>query len=304
MTKPNLKVNVCKVEFANPVIAASGTFGFGKEYGELFPLKLLGGIATKGTTPLPRAGNLTPRIAETASGILNSVGLENPGIERFMSRDLPYLSASGTKIIANIAGNTVEDYKLMASRLDGLVDMIEMNISCPNVKQGGIAFGIRPESVYDITKAVKPYCPTTPLIVKLSPNVASIAENAIAAEEGGADCISLINTLTGMAVDAKKRRPVLANITGGLSGPAVKPVALRMVYEASKAVKLPIIGMGGIMSAEDIVEFLLVGASAVEIGTATISDPLALPKIIGELEKYLTENNIEAINALIGALII
>lgn len=304
MTKPNLKVNICKVEFANPVIAASGTFGFGKEYGELFPLKLLGGIATKGTTPLPRAGSLTPRIAETASGILNSVGLENPGIERFMSRDLPYLSASGTKIIANIAGNTVEDYKLMASRLDGLVDMIEMNISCPNVKQGGIAFGIRPESVLDITKAVKPYCPTTPLIVKLSPNVASIAENAIAAEEGGADCISLINTLTGMAVDAKKRRPILANITGGLSGPAVKPVALRMVYEASKAVKLPIIGMGGIMSAEDIVEFLLVGASAVEIGTATISDPLALPKIIGELEKYLTENNIEDINALIGALII
>ncbi len=298
-----MKINICSVVFANPIIAASGTFGFGREYGEMFPLSLLGGIATKGTTLNPRAGNALPRIAETACGILNAIGLENPGVERFLAHELPYLRASGTKIIANIAGDTEEDYQLMASRVAGLVDMIEMNISCPNVKAGGMAFGVRAESVFEITKAVKPHCATTPLIVKLSPNVASISENAIAAQEGGADCISLINTLTGMAIDIRRKRPILANITGGLSGPAVKPIALRMVYEAAQVVKLPIIGMGGIMNASDVVEFLLAGASAVEVGTATISDPFMLPKIISELEQYLIDNNIANVAALTGALI-
>ncbi len=302
MNRPSMSVNICGVELVNPVIAASGTFGFGREYSEFFSLDILGGISTKGMTLQSKAGNPTPRIAETASGMLNAVGLQNPGVEAFLKKDLPYLKASGTRIIANIAGNTEEDYQNMAARLSGKVDMLEMNISCPNVKEGGIAFGIYPDSVYNITKAVKPYCGNTPLIVKLSPNVASISDNAKAAEAGGADCISLINTLSGMSVDIKQRKPILANITGGLSGPAIKPVALRMVWEAAKAVKLPIIGMGGIMSAEDAIEFLLVGASAVQIGTASISNPLAIPNIIAGLEKYLVENKIEDIRTLTGAL--
>lgn len=303
MSNPLMKVNICGVEFNNPVIAASGTFGFGREYSELYPLNLLGGIATKGMTLLPKAGNDTPRIAETASGILNAVGLQNPGVDYFIKNDLSFLKASGTKIIANIAGNTQEDYQRMAAKLANKVDMLELNISCPNVKQGGIAFGIHKESVYSITKAVKPYCGNTPLIVKLSPNVASIAENALAAAEGGADCLSLINTLTGLAIDIVRRRPILANITGGLSGPCVKPVALRMVYEVAKAVNIPIIGMGGITSAEDVIEFLLVGATAVQIGTANFSNPYAMPNIIKGLEQYMKDNKMQDINELKGALI-
>ncbi|NCA66626.1 MAG: dihydroorotate dehydrogenase [Clostridia bacterium] len=303
MIKPSLKVNICGIEFNNPVIAASGTFGFGREYSEFYPLSLLGGISTKGTTLKYRAGNLTPRIAETASGMLNAVGLQNPGVDAFIEKELPFLRASGTRIIANIAGNTPEDYMAIAERLNGKVDMIEMNISCPNVKVGGIAFGILPESVNSITRAVKAYCTLTPLIVKLSPNVASISENAKAAAEGGADCISLVNTFTGMAIDIKKRRPLLSNITGGLSGPCIKPIALRMVYEACKAVKIPVIGMGGIMTASDAVEFLLVGAQAVQVGTANISNPLAIPQIIEGLERYLAENKINDINELIGGLL-
>lgn len=288
----SMKVNICGIEFSNPVIAASGTFGFGREYSEFYPLNILGGIATKGLTLKYKAGNATPRIAETASGMLNAVGLQNPGVNRFIENELPFLKDSGTRIIANIAGNTQEDYIKIAQKLDGLVDMLELNISCPNVKEGGIAFGILPESVKAITIAVKQSISKTPLMVKLSPNVASISDNAIAAEEGGADCISLVNTFTGMAVDIKRKKSVLANITGGLSGPAIKPIALRMVYEAAKAVKIPVVGMGGIMTAEDVIEFIMVGASAVQVGTANLSSPHAMQTIIQELEQYLLTNNI------------
>lgn len=301
---PDLKVTICGVEFSNPLIAASGTFGFGREYAEFFPLDAIGGVSTKGLTLAPRAGNPTPRIAETPSGILNAVGLQNPGVERFISEDLAWLKSTGTKVIANIAGSRTEDYEQMAERLDGLVDMLELNISCPNVKEGGIAFGIYPETVRQISRAVKNHCKKTPLIVKLSPNVASVRDNAVAAEEGGADCISLVNTFTGMAIDVRRRKPIIANVTGGLSGPAIRPIALRMVYEASKAVKIPVIGMGGIASAEDVVAFMLAGASAVQVGTANISDPLAMPKIAADLEKYLIQNRIEAVRELTGGLII
>lgn len=300
MNKAPLKVNICGKEFANPLITASGTFGFGREYGEFYPLQLLGGIATKALTLKPREGNPTPRIAETASGILNAVGLQNPGVDKFIEKELPFLKQTGVNIIANIAGSTQEEYMALATKLDNLVDMIELNISCPNVKEGGMAFGILPESVKNITQLVKSHLLNTPLIVKLSPNVASISDNAIAAEEGGADCISLINTLTGMAVDILRKRPVLANITGGLSGPAIKPIALRMVYEAAKSVKIPIIGMGGIMSAEDVLEFLMVGASAVQIGTANFSNPLALPVILEDLKQYVIKNDIKNIKDICG----
>ncbi len=295
-----LKVDICGVSFVNPIIAASGTFGFGREYSEFYPLSILGGISTKGLTLLKREGNPSPRIAETASGILNAVGLQNPGVQRFIEEELPYLKQSGTKILANIAGNTEEDYVQIAKRLEGLVDMIELNISCPNVKEGGMAFGIKPQSVKNITRLVKAQLQNTPLIVKLSPNVASITDNALAAEEGGADCISLINTLTGMAVDIKRQRPLLANVTGGLSGPAIKPIALRMVYEVCKAVKIPVIGMGGIMSATDVIEFIMVGARAVQVGTANLANPKAMQIIIEELEKYMQQHNITDINDICG----
>ena len=298
----NLSVELCGKKLKNPLIVASGTFGFGREYGEFYSISLLGGVSTKGLTLLPREGNDAPRIAETPTGILNSVGLQNPGVEAFLRDDLPYLKQHDTCIIANIAGSSYDDYCRMAEILSGSgVDMIEMNISCPNVKAGGVAFGVRPESVREITERVKGVC-QVPLMVKLSPNVACIGDNAAAAEDGGADCISLINTITGMAVDLKSRRPILANVTGGLSGPCVKPIALRMVYECAQRVKIPIVGLGGITSAEDVIEFLLCGARAVQLGTVNLTDPLAGKRILEGLTNYLIQNKIEDINELVGAL--
>ena len=299
----DLRVNICGIEFENPIIAASGTFGFGREYDELYDISVLGGVSTKGLTLQPKLGNPAPRIAEGSSVVLNAVGLQNPGVNSFIKNNLEWLK-SKTKVIANIAGNTVEDYCAMADRLNGLVDMLELNISCPNVKEGGIAFGILSKSVEEVTKAVKAKCTKTPLIVKLSPNVASISDNAKAAAAGGADCISLVNTFMGMAVDIKSRKPILSNITGGVSGAGIKPIALRMVYEVCKAVKVPVIGMGGIMTAQDVIEFLLVGASAVQVGTANLCDPLACVKIIDGLKQYLKDNKISKVTDLVGQLII
>lgn len=300
MSKVNLSVNICGIEFKNPLIAASGTFGFGREYNEFYPISILGGISTKGTTLKPRLGNKTPRIAETPSGILNAVGLQNPGVEHFIEYDLPFLKQSGTRIIANVAGSTLSDYEEIGERLNGLVDMIEMNISCPNVKEGGVAFGIKPQSVEEVTKRVKAKTPDTPLMVKLSPNVASISDNARAAETGGADCISLINTLTGMAIDLERRKPILANVTGGMSGPAVKPIALRMVYEAVKSVNIPVIGLGGISNYRDVLEFMLVGARAVQVGTANFTNPMVMPEILSGIEEYMIKNGIDDINDIVG----
>lgn len=299
----NTKVNICGIEFKNPVITASGTFGFGREYSEYYDLGLLGGICSKGLTLLPRDGNDGIRIAETPSGMLNCVGLQNPGVEYFIKYDLPFMKKLGTVIIANAAGNTLSDYEQITERLsDTDVDMIELNISCPNVKCGGIAFGVLPRSVEEVTAAVKAKA-KKPLIVKLSPNVANIADNARAAENAGADAISLINTITGLAVDLKNRRPLLGNITGGLSGPCVKPVALRMVHECYKAVGIPIIGMGGITSAGDILEFMLCGAAAVQIGTANISDPDAALNAVNNLTSAMKECKINDINEIVGKLV-
>ena len=302
----DLKVKICNKIFKNPVIAASGTFGFGREYAEIYNISILGGISTKGITLKRREGNSSPRIAETASGILNSVGLQNPGVDTFIDTEIKYLKQHNTIIIANIAGSTISDYIKMAEKvsLSG-TDMIELNISCPNVKEGGLAFGAKPESIQNITNQVKNHIVgDIPLIVKLSPNVTSIADCAKAAENGGADCISLINTIGGMAVDIKSRRPVLGNIIGGLSGPCLKPVALKMVYESSKAVNIPVIGMGGIMTAEDVVEFMLCGASAVMVGTANLSNPKACEEIIQNLDKYSDDNNINNVYELTGGLVL
>lgn len=297
-----ISIQLCGKTLKNPIIAASGTYNFGKEYKEYYDISRLGGIAVKGLTLEPREGNPAPRIAETYGGILNSVGLQNPGVEHYIEKDLPELKKEDTIIIANIAGNTIEDYCKMAEKISNTdTDMIELNISCPNVKAGGLAFGACPKSVEEITRAVKSYC-SKPLIVKLTPNTSDVVAIAKAAEKGGADCISLINTLTGMAVDIKSRKPILANVIGGLSGPAIKPVALRMVWQVYNSVSIPIIGIGGIMSSEDVVEFMLCGASAVQIGTANIVNPNAMIEIIEGLEKYLKDNRIEDVSELIGAL--
>ena len=247
----NLSVNLCGITLKNPVIGASGTVGFGREFNELYDIGTVGGISTKGLTNEPRLGNPTPRIAESRGVILNAVGLQNPGVEHFIEHDLAWLKSTGTAVIANVAGKTLDDYRAICERLDGLVDMVELNISCPNVKSGGMAFGIKPQSVEEVAKIAKNALTKTPLMVKLSPNVESIATNAMAAENGGADAISLINTLTGMAIDIERRRPIIANNTGGVSGAGIKPIAVRMVYEASQAVKIPVVGMGGITCAED-----------------------------------------------------
>lgn len=293
-----LHVNIAGVDFENPLIAASGTFGFGREFAEFYPLKTFGGISCKGLTLKERPGNPPPRIAETPSGILNSVGLQNPGVEHFIREDLPWIRQQGPVVIANIAGSTVEDYCQMAQRLSQTeVDLIELNISCPNVKEGGAAFGTSCESVEKITKAVRAFC-KKPLIVKLSPNVSNIADIAAAAESSGADAISLINTLTGMRIDLKTRRPILHNNTGGLSGPAVFPIAVRMVFEAASRVKIPVIGLGGITSWQDVVEMFLAGASAVQIGTILFHDPYAPVKILEGLEQYLSKNGISNISEL------
>ncbi|MDR1916720.1 MAG: dihydroorotate dehydrogenase [Synergistaceae bacterium] len=297
-----LETELCGVLLKNPMIAASGTFGFGEEYSELYDISCWGAISVKGLTNRPRSGNPPHRIAETASGMLNSVGLENPGVDAFMRNELPRLARQGIPIIANVAGSTIDDYRESVGKLsDSPVSIIELNISCPNVREGGVQFGTSPERVREVTSAVRS-CTSKPLMIKLSPNVSDISEIARAAEDAGADAISLINTITGMAIDAKTRRPILANVTGGLSGPAIKPVALRMVWQAAAAVSIPIVGMGGIMNADDVAQFMLAGARAVMIGTANIVDPMAGPRILAEIENFMQENEISDIRELVGGL--
>lgn len=298
----NTAVKIAGVMFKNPVMTASGTFGSGMEYSEFVDLNRLGAVVTKGVANVPWEGNPTPRVAETYGGMLNAIGLQNPGIDVFLERDVPFLKQFDTKIIVNVCGKTVEDYVEVVERCgDAPVDMLEINVSCPNVKEGAIAFGQKAEALYQITGAVKKAA-KQPVIMKLSPNVTDIAEMARAAEAGGADAISLINTLTGMKIDVEKRCFVLANKTGGLSGPAIKPVAVRMVYQAAGAVKIPVIGMGGIRTAEDALEFLLAGASAVAVGAANFMNPYATVEIIEGMEEYMKRHHIEDITELIGAL--
>lgn len=298
----DLRVNIAGVPFENPLIAASGTFGFGHEYQKFYPLSTLGGISCKGITLKERPGNPPPRIAEAPGGMLNAVGLQNPGVDHFIEHDLPWLKQQGTVVIANIAGNTPEDYCAMAEKLsDTDVDMIELNISCPNVKQGGVQFGTTCAGVGGITEAVRKYC-KKPLMVKLSPNVSDIGEIAAAAEAAGADAISMINTLTGMRIDIRTRRPIIRNNTGGMSGPALLPIAVRMVWQASQRVKIPIVGMGGISKWEDAVEMLLAGASALQIGTVFFTDPYAPVKILDGLNRYLDERNIQSVTELTGGI--
>ena len=297
----DLQVNLAGVTLANPLIAASGTFGFGREYGELYPLSTLGGISCKGLTLRERPGNPPPRIAETPGGMLNAVGLQNPGVESFIAHELPWLRQQGTVVIANIAGNTPEEYREMAERLSETdVDMIEMNISCPNVKQGGVQFGTTCEGVTAVTGAVRRSC-KKPLMVKLSPNVSDIGEMAAAAEAAGADAVSLINTLTGMRIDIRTRRPIIHNNTGGLSGPAVFPVAVRMVWQAAQRVKIPVVGLGGISTWQDAVEMLLAGATALQIGTVLFQDPYAPVKILEGLSRFLEEEGLSSVTELTGA---
>lgn len=300
----DLRVNICGVEFKNPVIAASGTFGFGREFDEIYDISCLGGVSTKGLTLEPRPGNPTPRIAEGHGVILNAVGLQNPGVEAFIRDDLAFLKGKGVAVIANVAGKTIEDYAAICARLDGLVDMIELNISCPNVRCGGMAFGIRPENVEEVTRAAKGALKRTPLMVKLSPNVENIAVNALAAQSGGADCVSLINTLTGMVVDIERRRPLIANNTGGVSGAGIRPIAVRMTYEVCRAVSIPVIGMGGITRAEDALEFIIAGASAVQVGTANFTDTLAMPKIIEGLNEWMDAHGVKNIEEIRGTLVL
>ncbi len=296
----NTKVNLAGVELKNPVMEASGTFGSGAEYGEFVDLNKLGAVVTKGVANVPWPGNPTPRIAETASGMLNAIGLQNPGIDLFAKRDIPFLKQYDTKIIVNVCGKSTEDYLEVVERLgDEPVDMLEINISCPNVKEGGIAFGQDPKAVEAITKAVKAKA-KQPVIMKLSPNVTDITEMAKAAEAGGADVLSLINTLTGMKIDIYKQDFALANKTGGLSGPAIKPVAVRMVYQVANAVKIPIIGMGGIQTAEDAMEFILAGATAVAVGTANFNNPYATEQVISGIEDYMRRMKVDDIRTLIG----
>lgn len=297
----NLSVKICGVNFKNPVIAASGTFGFGREYNELYDISLVGGVSTKGLTIEPRLGNPVPRIAEGKSVILNAVGLQNPGVEQFIKDDLDWLK-SKTTVVANVAGRTLEDYENICARLDGLADMIELNISCPNVRAGGMALGIKPENVEEVTRLCKAQLKKTPLIVKLSPNVESIAANARAAERGGADCISLINTLTGMVIDIERRRPVIANNTGGVSGAGIMPIALRMVYEAAHAVEIPVMGMGGITCGKDAIAFMMAGASAVQVGTANFTDGYAIPRIVKEMDEWLESHGIGDVNEIVDTL--
>ncbi|MDD7429334.1 MAG: dihydroorotate dehydrogenase [Oscillospiraceae bacterium] len=296
-----LSVNFAGVEFKNPIIPASGTFGYGREYEEFYPLSKLGGISVKGTTEELRTGNLPPRIAETPSGMLNSVGLQNPGVDHFISTDLPYLKTKDTVIIANIAGRTAEGYREIAEKLDKTdVDMIEVNISCPNVKAGGAAFGVSCEGAAEITRIVR-NATTKPVMMKLSPNVTNIAEIAKAVEAEGADAVSLINTLLGMRIDIKTKRPILHNNVGGLSGPAVFPIAVRMVWQVANAVKIPVCGMGGVSTWQDAVEMMMAGASVVQVGAAIFNDPYAPVKIIDGLEQYCEDNNIGSIGEITGS---
>lgn len=297
----NTKINIAGVEFKNPVMVASGTFGSGQEYGEFIDLNKLGAVVTKGVADKPWPGNPVPRVAETASGMLNAIGLQNPGIDVFIERDLPFLQKYDTRIIVNVCGHSEEEYLNVVDRLaDQKVDMLEINVSCPNVKEGGIAFGTQPDALYHITSEIKKHA-KQPVIMKLSPNVTDIAEMARAAESAGADAISLINTITGMKIDINKRKFVLANKTGGLSGPAIKPVAVRMVYQCAQAVKIPIIGMGGIATGEDAIEFMLAGATGVAVGMMNFHDPYSTEKVVDGINKYMQEQKLDDINEIIGA---
>lgn len=297
----NTKVTIAGVTLKNPVMTASGTFGSGMEYNDFVDLNRLGAVVTKGVANVPWPGNPTPRVAETYGGMLNAIGLQNPGIDVFAERDIPFLKKYDTAVIVNVCGKTVEDYLEVVERLgDEPVDMLEINVSCPNVKEGAIAFGQKADCLYDITSQIKKKA-TQPVIMKLSPNVTDITEMAKAAEAAGADALSMINTLTGMKIDIHKRKFVLANKTGGLSGPAIKPVAVRMVYQAAHAVKIPIIGMGGIATAEDAVEFLLAGASAVAVGAMNFVNPYTTIEVIEGIEAYMKQYGIEDVKELIGA---
>ncbi|MQL53438.1 dihydroorotate dehydrogenase [Desulfofundulus thermobenzoicus] len=302
MTKPNLAVNLAGIPMKNPVTTASGTFGFGPEYAPFVDLHRLGAIVVKGTTLLPRPGNPTPRIVETPAGILNAIGLQNPGVEHFVRVAMPYLRQFDLPVIVNIAGDTVEDYAALAGRLDRVpgVAGLEVNISCPNVKKGGMAFGVDPESAAAVVRAVKG-ATGLPVIVKLSPNVTSIVRMAEGVMEAGADALSMINTLLGMAIDIRRRRPVLGSGMGGLSGPAIRPVAVRMVWEVYRAFKVPIIGMGGIVTAEDALEFIMAGATAVAVGTANFINPRATMDVLEGIERFMAEEGVKSIGELVGA---
>lgn len=302
MNQPDLSVEIAGITLKNPVMSASGCYGYGKEYAAFYDNEQLGALVVKGTTLEPREGNSPPRIVETAAGILNSVGLQNPGVEYFIKEEAPRFTGSGIPLIVNIAGNLEEDYFRLAGSLDPVEEVsgLEVNISCPNVKKGGMAFGTDVDCAYRLVKGVRSVT-SKPLIVKLSPNVTDIVGTALAVQEAGADALSLINTLLGMAIDIHSRKPVLGNVMGGLSGPAVKPVALRMVWQVSEKVDIPVVGMGGIMSAEDALEFILAGATAVAVGTANFTNPLAIPEIIKGITGYMEENNISQLKELIGA---
>ncbi|MCD8197880.1 MAG: dihydroorotate dehydrogenase [Lachnospiraceae bacterium] len=297
----NTKVSLAGVELKNPVMTASGTFGSGAEYSEFYDLGALGAVVTKGVANVPWPGNGTPRVMETASGMLNAIGLQNPGINVFLERDIPFLRQFDTKIIVNVCGRSEADYCEVVERLaDAPVDLLEINVSCPNVKEGGIAFGQNPEALRHITQEVKRHA-KQPVIMKLSPNVTDIAQMARAAEDGGADVISLINTLTGMKIDIQRRTFALANRTGGLSGPAIKPVAVRMVWQAAQAVQVPVVGMGGITCGDDAIEFLLAGATAVSVGTANFANPYAVRDVAAGIEDYMRKYRVEDVRELIGA---
>lgn len=296
----NTKVSIAGVELKNPITVASGTFGSGMEYDEFVDLNLLGAVTTKGVANVPWPGNPTPRVAETYGGMMNAIGLQNPGIDTFVKRDIPFLKEKDTKIIVNVCGKSTEDYLDVVERLgDEPVDLLEINVSCPNVKEGGIAFGQDPKALYDITKAIKAKA-KQPIIMKLSPNVTDITEMAKAAEAAGSDALSLINTLTGMKIDVKRRTFTVANKTAGVSGPAIHPIAVRMVYQVANAVKLPIIGMGGVMNTEDALEMIMAGATAVAVGTANFHNPYATVEIIKGIEEYMQANGVDDINTLIG----
>lgn len=303
MQRPDMSVAVAGIKMRNPVMTASGTFGYGAEFADYLDLESIGAMISKGLSLKPKAGNPTPRIVETPGGMLNAIGLQNVGIDAFIEQKLPYLKNVNTPVIVNLYGNTLEEYGEVAARLDGLAGVagIEVNISCPNVKQGGIVFGTDPGAAQEVVRLVKKNT-SKPMIVKLSPNVTDVVLMAKACADAGADALSLINTLTGMAIDLERRRPVLANVTGGLSGPAIKPVALRMVWQVAKAVKLPLIGIGGIMNGRDALEFMLAGATAVQVGTASFLDPSAAQRIAREMEQYLVDHKIESVSSLIGAL--
>ncbi|MBQ6844796.1 MAG: dihydroorotate dehydrogenase [Agathobacter sp.] len=301
MSDIKTSVNLCGVELKNPVMVASGTFGSGEEYSEFVDLNRLGAVVTKGVANIPWPGNPTPRVAEVYGGMLNAVGLQNPGIDVFCNRDIPFLKNYDTKIIVNVCGKSTKDYLEVVERLaDEPIDMMEINISCPNVKEGGIAFGQDPKLVEQITSDIKKIA-KQPVIMKLSPNVTDITEMARAAEAGGADCLSLINTLTGMKIDIDRRTFVLANKTGGMSGPAIHPIAVRMVYQTAQAVKLPLIGMGGIASANDAIEMILAGATAVSVGTANFVDPRTTIKVVEGIENYMRKYGVKDIKELVGA---